>query len=84
MEHEAIREQILRILYGHQEEFPRSNGLYEAQITSRIGGVDISFALFYLEKKQHIEVTGRYIRITAGGIDALERIDRQRLLDMGK
>lgn len=82
--HDVIREQILRVLYEHQEAFPRSNGMLERQLIDRLGGVDIAFALYYLEEKGYVSIKGQYVRITGEGIDALEKIDRQRLLDMGK
>lgn len=84
MNQEIIREQILRILYEHQENFPKSKGLLEGQIIDRLGGIDISFALYYLLKKGLIEIFRSHIRITAEGIDEIEKIDKNRLLEMGK
>lgn len=84
LEHDVIREQILRILYEHQEAYPRSHGILERQLIDKLGGVDISFALYYLEQKGYVAIRGQFVRITGDGIDALEKIDRQRILDMGK
>ena len=83
-DHRRIREQILTALYKHLEDHPNSTGLIERQIKSEIGDLDISFDLYYLLDKAYVRKKSDYYKITAEGIEALERWDRENLEEMGK
>ena len=83
-DHRRIREQLLSALYKHQEVEPNSTGLIERQMKTEIGDVDVNFDLYYLLEKGYVRKKSTYYKITAEGIEALEKWDRENLEEMGR